>query len=143
MDSGFPAYEEAKLLSPYERVERLENAFGDSINHPRFLPYLQLHEFEALLFADPIHTENWLKLDHPTLQTGALAAIRQNYKTPEEINDSRHTAPSKRITDLCPSYQKIADGVLILEELTLPVIRRECPHFSAWLTKLEGLSELI
>lgn len=86
-----------KLVGPYERVARLEKAFGDSINHLRFMPYLQLHEFEAL----------------------------------------------KRIRDLCPGYQKIADGVLILEELTLPVIRRECPHFSAWLTKLEGLSELI
>lgn len=141
LDSSFPAYEEAKLLRPYERVARLEKAFGDRISHPRFLPYLQLHEFEALLFADPTHTENWLKLDHPTLQTGALTAIRQNYKTPEEINDSPHTAPSKRIMALCPGYQKIADGVLILEELTLPVIRSECPHFSAWLTKLEGLRE--
>ena len=142
LGSGFPDYAEAKLLAPYERVARLEKAFSARINHPRFLPYLQLHEFEALLFADPTHTENWLKLDYPNLQTGVFAAIRNNYKTPEEINDKPATAPSKRIMGLCPGYQKIADGVLILEELTLIVIRRECPHFNSWLTRLEGLSKL-
>ncbi|WP_019991095.1 DUF4276 family protein [Rudanella lutea] len=141
LDSGFPAYEEARLMRPYARIARLEQAFGERIDHQRFIPYLQLHEFEALLFADPAHTESWLQLDHPKLVAGSLTAIRQGYQTPEEINDSLLTAPSKRILSLCPGYDKVADGILILKEITLPVLRRECPHFNEWLTRLEGLAQ--
>lgn len=37
----------------YQRVEHVERAFQADIAHPRFLPYLALHEFEALLFTEP------------------------------------------------------------------------------------------
>lgn len=36
-----------------ERIEWLENRLAQEVGDtPRFLPYLQVHEFEALLFAD-------------------------------------------------------------------------------------------
>lgn len=143
LDSDFPAYEVTRHLLPYSRVARLEQAFGERINHTRFIPYLQLHEFEALLFADSAQTEEWLQLENPRLQTGTLTTIRNAYQTPEEINDSPETAPSKRILAQCPGYDKVADGILILKEITLSVIRRECPHFNVWLTQLEGLAKLI
>lgn len=140
LDQQFPAYAETRSLQPYSRVTRLEQAFAERIGHHRFIPYLQLHEFEALLFADPVRTETWLQLDHPDLPTGSLSLIRQAYQTPEEINDSPFTAPSRRILSLCAGYRKIADGLPILKDITLPVLRRECPHFNAWLTKLEQLT---
>jgi hypothetical protein len=34
-------------------------------HNQKFLPYIQLHEFEALLFSDPKKLEAWLSLDHP------------------------------------------------------------------------------
>jgi len=34
-------------------AERLVSALGDSADPRRFIPYVQMHEFEALLFADP------------------------------------------------------------------------------------------
>ncbi|SFB99483.1 DUF4276 family protein [Spirosoma endophyticum] len=142
LDNQFPAFDETRLLRPYDRVAQLEQALEERINHYRFIPYLQLHEFEALLFADPAHTESWLQLDHPELPTGSLAAIRQTYQTPEEINDSPHTAPSKRILSLCSGYNKIADGILILKDVTLAVLRNECPHFDEWITRLEDLAKL-
>ncbi|ADB40590.1 DUF4276 family protein [Spirosoma linguale] len=140
LDSQFPAFNETRLFRSYDRVLRLEQAFEDRIGHYRFIPYLQLHEFEALLFADPAHTENWLQLDHPDLPTGSLTAIRKAYQTPEEINDSPLTAPSKRILSLCSSYNKITDGILILKDITLPVLRQECPHFNECVTRLESLT---
>ncbi|GAB4009983.1 DUF4276 family protein [Spirosoma migulaei] len=140
LDSHFPAFQETRLFRPYDRVSRLEQAFGERIAHHRFIPYLQLHEFEALLFADPVHTEDWLQLDHPELPAGSLTTIRQAYQTPEEINDSPLTAPSKRILSLCAGYNKIADGILILKDVTLAVLRRECPHFNEWVTRLERLT---
>lgn len=140
LDSQFPAFDASRLLPPYARVARLEQAFGARISHHHFIPYLQLHEFEALLFADPAHTESWLQLDHPELPIGSLTAIRQAYQTPEEINDSVLTAPSKRILSLYAGYNKIADGILILKDVTLPVLRRECPHLDNWITRLESLT---
>ena len=139
LDNQFPNFNETRLLRPYDRVIQLERAFGERINHHRFIPYLQLHEFEALLFADPSHTESWLQLDYPELPTGSLTAIRQAYQPPEEINDSPYTAPSKRILSLCAGYNKIADGILILKDVTLPILRNECPHFNEWITRLEDL----
>lgn len=141
LDNHFPGFEETRLLRPYNRVAQLEQAFGERINHHRFIPYLQLHEFEALLFANPALTESWLQLDHPELPTGGLMKIRQAYQTPEEINDSPQTAPSKRILSLCAGYNKIADGILILKDVTLPALRQECPHFNEWVMKLENLTE--
>jgi hypothetical protein len=57
----------------------------------------------------------------------------------EDINDSPHTAPSKRITHVVPSYNKTAEGITIASDIGLQKIRQECPHFNAWLTQLENL----
>lgn len=56
-------------------------------------------------------------------------AIRNQFKTPEEINDSPQTAPSKRITNLISNYQKPLMGILAILEIGLESIRRECPFF--------------
>ena len=45
-----PFRESIKGSSCFERVKSLEKLFREDINHNRFLPYLQLHEFEALVF---------------------------------------------------------------------------------------------
>jgi hypothetical protein len=50
----FPGYEAAyNLNDPYERIATIENAFQDDVKDSRFIPYVQLHEFEALLFSCP------------------------------------------------------------------------------------------
>lgn len=52
LPDDFPGYETAKAIGePYVRVAALETAFAEAINDGRFIPYIQLHEFEALLFA--------------------------------------------------------------------------------------------
>ena len=54
LPGDFPGYEAAvQARDPYARVQLLEDALGEDISDQRFVPYLQLHEFEALLFADP------------------------------------------------------------------------------------------
>ena len=69
-----------------------------------------------------------------------LSAAAQAYATPEDINDSPHTAPSKRLLAAMPGYQKPFHGPLIACEIGLDAMRRACPHFHAWLQKLEALS---
>jgi hypothetical protein len=65
--------------------------------------------------------------------------IRDDFTTPEEINDSPITAPSKRVESLVPGYEKPLLGVLAVLEIGLARIREECPHFDGWLKHLESL----
>lgn len=54
LPQDFPGFAEAKRqVDPYQRVKLLENAFAEDIGHQRFVPYLQLYEFEALVLSDP------------------------------------------------------------------------------------------
>jgi hypothetical protein len=68
----------------------------------------------------------------------SLQEIRDGFNTPEEINDSPITAPSKRVKEIVPGYQKPLLGVLAILEIGLIRIRAECPHFDRWLRQLES-----
>jgi hypothetical protein len=125
--------------NPTLYVEALEEAFGIDIGDRRFIPYIQLHEYETMLFADPdafrIAFEN---CDNAIEQ---LMTIARSVPSIEHINDGQTTAPSKRIIDLIPRYQglKPSAGPDIAEYIGLTVIRAKCAHVHAWLTRLEGL----
>ena len=114
----------------------LETAFQNDINNRRFIPYFALHEFEALLFADP----SAIASAFPGAKVEKkLLAIRNKYKSPEEINDDPKTHPSARILALLPRYRKRRHGALIARNIGLAAMRATCPHFDEWLTKLEAL----
>lgn len=139
LNDKFPGYAAAAHLLPHAKVAAIEQAFGQQIASPRFLPFIQLHEFESLLFADPSLLEQWLGIDY-SLPAQCFTAIYQQYQgQPELINDDPRTAPSKRILQLCPGYRKVVDGLLVLEEIGLPLMRQQCPHFDAWVSQLEQL----
>ena len=106
-------------------------------NSARFLPYVQMHEFEALLFSEPEVLA--LAIGAPHLAT-SFGAIKSQFNTPEWINDDPNTAPSKRIERLHPGYAKPVDPVLAATEIGLETIRRECPLFSDWLSRIEALA---
>ncbi len=100
----------------------------------RFIPYVQMYEFEALLFSDPLKcAQGMSQANHRT----ALQNIRSQFNSPEEINDGPNTAPSKRIMNVFAGYQKVLHGELAALEIGLDVIRRECALFDAWLKHLE------
>ncbi len=138
----FPGLAESESLrqNPTKRVEFLEQRFAEDINDCRFIPYIQLHEYEAYLFADPTCFE--YLYDHHTKEIAALKAIADQYQTPELINDGQQTAPSKRILTQFPDYEKSkpAFGSLLAELIGLQVIRSRCPHFNVWLSRLESLN---
>src|SRR6185436_9076629 len=136
-----PGLDEAEKLRhmPVKRVEALEQAFARDVEDDRFLPYIQLHEYEAYLFSDPTCFSYFY--DHHEKQIAALQAIADGYATPELIDDGHHSAPSKRIVAHLPDYldAKPAVGSQVAELIGLDVIRRKCPHFASWLTRLESL----
>lgn len=137
-----PGLAEAERLrqNPIQRVEFLEQSFADDIDDRRFIPYIQLHEYEAYLFSNPTCFESLY--DNCSDKVASLKAIADSYETPELINDGPDTAPSKRIIAQFPAYEraKVADGSQLAELIGLEVIRARCPHFNAWLLQLESLS---
>jgi len=114
----------------------ISNAMGRGFDPARFIPYVQMHEFEALLFSDPKALADGLA----SVDEATVRAIRDQVATPEEIDDDPQTAPSKRIERLDSSYQKVNDGILIAQRIGLNVMREECPHFHEWIQRLETLA---
>jgi hypothetical protein len=118
--------------------EALRNDLANEIGDARgFIPFVVMHEFEALLFSDcPAFGRG---IARPELQS-KFQSIRDQFATPEDIDDSPETAPSKRVENLVPGYQKPLLGTLAILEIGLGRIRAECPRFDDWLRRLEALA---
>lgn len=141
-ERAWPGRAEAAQLAFAEKAASVESALladicsemGDDFEHRRFVPYVMMHEFEGLLFSDTARFG--LGIGRPDLSP-PFQAIRNQFSTPEEINDSPQTAPSKRILKLLPSYEKPLMGILAVLEIGLVAIRQECPLFRCWIERLE------
>lgn len=127
-----------KISNPYDKISALENAIKDNIGNASFIPYVQLHEFEAFLLVEP----DRLLTMYPDDSSG-INKLKTNIGTTsaELINESPETAPSKRIIKHIPAYegQKAQVGPMIAEDIGLTKLRESCPHFNEWITKLENL----
>ena len=128
---------------PPEELERhigevVNNAPNRSWSETRIIPYVQRHEFECLLFSQVDAFDTILASPGDIEQ---LRQIRSRFQTPEDINDSPDTAPSKRIKRIIPRYEKVASGRLIAESIGLDTIRAGCPRLNQWLTRLESLGD--
>jgi hypothetical protein len=144
---GWPGREAAAVLPFAEKAATVERALlsdvcremGDGFYPVRFIPFVVMHEFEGLLFSD---CEGFGRgIGRPEL-TAQFQAIRDEFASPEEIDDSPVTAPSKRVGRLVQGYTKPLFGVLAVLEIGLDAIRAECPHFNDWLSCLEARAKL-
>lgn len=117
-------------------LKNVVETMGAKFNKNRFVPFVMMHEFEGLLFSD---CEAFGRgIGRPDLEN-RFRQVRDAFETPEDINDSPITAPSKRVEEIVPGYEKPLLGVLAILEIGLQTIRAECPHFASWLNKLESL----
>jgi len=113
---------------------------GGNFDPNRFVPFVVMHEFEGLLFSDCNDFARSVGL----LQVRTkLQQIRDQFETPEDINDSPVTAPSKRVKTLIPKYQKPLFGNLAALAIGLKKIRDACPHFHEWLVRLEATATAV
>lgn len=145
LDTSFPAFAESKTKPDMEsRLAWLKTALHEAIvahvacRPERFIPHIQPYEYEGLLFSDTealAQTEpGWL------VSREKLAAVRTTFATPEHINDSFETKPSRRLEMLLrPGYKKTRHGPLAAERITLAVMEQECPHFHGWMDSLRAL----
>lgn len=120
----------------FERIHCLEELFRKDIDNSKFLPYLQLHEFEAMLFVSPEAAAETLLEPR---KAADIFKIKNKFKSPEEIDDNPSSAPSKRFYGIFPGYEKVLDGPVIIGKIGLEKIRKECAHFNRWITALEKL----
>jgi len=114
----------------YASVSHVEAEMENSIGNRLLKVYLALHEFEAFIFVNP---EIVLEL-YPDKKSVVekLKKIAAEHESPEHINLGKETAPSKRIRKILPSYRKVGDGVLLVNELGIDQIAENCKHFHAW-----------
>lgn len=133
-----PGYKDVSCDNPLDKVRRIEEIVQNDmsgLNNLRF--NLITHEYEALLFADP---EKFLECNVPEKTVKKLMDIKHDFPTPEHINNSPNTAPSKRILSLWPKYSKVTDGYMVAEAIGLDKISAECKHFDEWVSWMESFA---
>jgi hypothetical protein len=139
--NGWPGRSDSQSAPHTQKAPSVETALFNelrlelqgNLSKNRFIPFVVMHEFEALLFSDCATFSQAIK--RPDLE-GQFSNIRSKFGTPEEINDSPLTAPSKRITQIFPAYAKRFHGPLAASEIGLDRIREQCPHFNNWINRL-------
>ncbi|MDR2147668.1 MAG: DUF4276 family protein [Tannerella sp.] len=144
LPNDFPGYEDANQTSDcYASVLKLEKEFSKDIHFARFIPYIQLHEFEALVFCGLEH----LLVDYPdmTKEIRQLGKVLEKYGgNPEKINKNPETAPSKQIIktfELKHHYDKPKLGEFVTRKVGITGLKEKCPHFKEWIEKLEKITE--
>lgn len=140
----FPQWNDAmKIINKNERMNFLESAMLEDIDEDfryRYLPYLQLHEFEGLLFND-------IQIFYDQIPSEDLVGIEElentfnEFENPEMINDTRETSPSHRLDRIVKGYNKVVYGNIIAEAIGLEAIRLKSPRFNEWLSKIEASSD--
>lgn len=141
LPKDFPQYEEASMIvDKAERLTFLEKAIIEDIQKekdeyfPNLLPYIQLHEFEALVFSS-LHGISSLFGDDEANFT-EIRRIIDSHPNPEDINDNPSSAPSKRLLQLIKGYNKVVDGIMIIEETGIETVLKKCPRFNSWVETL-------
>lgn len=118
------------------------NAMGGKFDPKYFIPYVQLHEFEALAFANiEVMAGVLVPIGRHDIETliRSFAKILRDAGHPEAIDDGYETCPSRRIARIVPAFQKRAQSPIITSRIGMDVLRTECRHFGEWLTRLEQL----
>lgn len=141
--NGWPGRDGCDALSVADKAARIQAALQQDFEKrhgpvlaSRFVPFVVMYEFEGLLFSDPaLMAQGMGESD----KRGHFQQIRDGFETPEHINDSPQTAPSKRIQGIVHRYDKVVHGNVAALDVTLERIRQECPIFAAWLQTLEDI----
>jgi len=138
LPNDFPGYAEAmELNDPHAQAAALEESLASELADSRFIPYLQVHEFEALVLANPDSFLEWF--DGVEKQVAKLRAECELFDTPEKINHGQHSHPKARIKKHFIDYDENVDGPVLAQYVGVDGIKQKCPHFAQWLNKLEQL----
>ena len=125
----------AKNENKQSLEERIEQAVHEQVRS-KLIPYIQMHEFEGILFSCPRAMAHGL--NESDAEQWCKTVLNQSNGDPESINNSVHTAPSKRL-EKHTGYRKTTHGPNIAQEIGIEKIREKCAGFDEWLKKIEAL----
>lgn len=141
ISNDFPNFDESKIyIDKYKKIDFLEESFYKDIGADNFIPYIQLHEFETLMFHDlqKIADEFFeIKVNLKEFQK----EINQ-YDNLELINSSFSKAPSKRIDKYTNGQycgRKVSASSNILKDVDINILREKYIHFNKWLQLIEEI----
>lgn len=148
LSTDFPSFLPAQQLpTPLEKASFLETQLDAELTvhiacrPERILTHIQPYELEGLFFSNPQALSQTVPEWHRYCEK--LQGVREDFETPEHINNSYEKKPSKRLEDmLTPKYKKTRHAALIGQKIGLSAIEKECPHFAAWLQRLRDLKQL-
>jgi hypothetical protein len=140
LPEDFPGVASLPSGTCHERVAYLEEALSRDLGSHRLLPYLSLHEFEALLLAAPAEIGTAFPERGPMSR---LVDEVSAFRSPEEVNDGLETHPAARICKHLPDYRKAVHGPLVARRIGLEAMRQKCPHFDTWVARLERLASAL
>ncbi len=147
LPAGFPGLSAAiSETDPLARATAIEVGFHAEViseaecREGRFIPHIQPHEFESLLFSDV----SQFAQAEPTWKpfVSQFETLAQSASSPEHINDGPETHPSARLRQLRPPYKKVSHGYAISSRIGLECIRNKCRHFNKWLSRIESVQPL-
>lgn len=138
---NFPGWDDSlNIMAKNDRMDFLEDSMQKDIKEAvqhRFIPYLQLHEFEGLLFNDI----NIFYEQVPKEELVGIPELKQTFKdypdNPEMINNDKETSPSHRLQRIISGYNKILYGHYFAEAIGLDKIRNKSPRFDEWINTIE------
>lgn len=142
---GFPNWMESlNVPDVNKRVAMIEEGMKVSLDESvclRFIPYIQLHEFEGLLFSKVDVFEKVIP-NEDLIGKKELYQTAESYVNPEMINNSLQTSPSHRLARIVRGYDKVVYGNYLAESIGLNVIRERCPRFNNWIECLMNVRDL-
>ena len=140
------AAEVVESMTSSEKAEVIErgalaaarSVLGEDVADRRVIFNVLMHEFEGLLFSDP---QAIAKVTRAEKVLDSLMGVVESFQTPEDIDNGRDTAPSKRLVAIGTNYGKVVHGARIAGEIGLDAIRSKCPHFNSWMLRLENCAK--
>lgn len=148
----FPGLDGIFLNSnPYDKIAKVENAFkedirnslGEDLGYIKFIPYIQLHEFESILLVEPMKIMEYFIDEEHIEACKKLLEMVKDFESPEHINQTPEQSPSKRIIREIPEYEKVkaTAGPLIAEAIGMDAIMNICKHFSDWIKRISEIRD--
>lgn len=136
------AYKEKPVHVEAELARAICADADDGVDCSRFIPYIQLHEYEALAFADvgalASVTAPVSNLHGTVLVRRYSEVLKEAGDDPEAINDGYETCPSRRILSIAPRYKKVLHGSIVIERIGMARLCERCRHFADWMERLES-----
>ncbi|CAM3777736.1 DUF4276 domain-containing protein [Flavobacterium branchiophilum] len=138
-ETKLPGFLESSNMSTTDKkLECLENKLNDVVQKIKpynyFIPYIQKHEMETLMFANP---EMGFSLEDENIKN-AVVAICNQYPNIEDINSG--FGPSERLEAIYKQngkkYNKIIDGMDIAELTGIEKMLEKSYRFRIWIEKL-------